>query len=92
MYDAVGESVLVEELEVGAHVGRQCGLAPTEDEWPDEQLELVDQTGHESLCCEVRTTHKEIPTGGRFQAVRSERAARVESVSQTAIVSYMQRP
>jgi hypothetical protein len=48
--------VLVEELEFGAHVGRQCGIAPTEDDWPDEQLELVDQSGHESLCCEVRAT------------------------------------
>src|SRR5918995_6281304 len=69
LYDAVAEAVLVEELEVGAHVGRQCGLAPTEDDWPDEQLELVDQSGHESLCCEVRATHKEIPTGGCFQVV-----------------------
>jgi hypothetical protein len=61
--------VLVEELEAGAHVGQQCGLAPTEDDWPDEQLELVDQPGHESLCCEVRATDKEIPTGGCFQVM-----------------------
>ena len=37
MDDAVAESVLVEELEIGARVGRQCGVAPTEDDWPDEQ-------------------------------------------------------
>ena len=61
--------MLAEELEVGAHVGRQRGLPPTEDDWPDEQLELVDQPGLESLCCEVRATHKEIRAGGCFQVV-----------------------
>lgn len=40
--DAAAESVLVDELKIGASVGRQCGLAPTEDDWPDEQGQLVD--------------------------------------------------
>src|SRR4051794_16415100 len=69
LYDAVAESVLVEEIEVGAHVGRECGLAATEDHWPDEQSELVDQSGHEGRCREAGATHEEIPTGGCFQVV-----------------------
>ena len=39
-YDAVSESALIEELEVGARVGRQRRLAPTDDHGPDEQLAL----------------------------------------------------
>ena len=35
--DAAVESVLVDELKIGAVVGRQCGVPPTEDDWPDEQ-------------------------------------------------------
>ena len=65
--DAAAESVLVDELEIGAGVGWQCGVAPTEDDWPDEQGELVDQPGDESLCCEVRATDQQIPTGGGLQ-------------------------
>ena len=45
MYDAVAESALVEELELGAHVGRQRRLAPTGDDGPDEQLALIHQPG-----------------------------------------------
>ena len=45
-----------DELKVGARLGRQCGVAPTEDDWPDEQGQLVDQPGDECLCCEVRAT------------------------------------
>jgi hypothetical protein len=63
VYDTVAESVFVEKLEAGARVGRQRGVAPAEDDWPDEQLELVDQPGHESLGCEVRATHEEIQEG-----------------------------
>ena len=48
MYDAVAESALVEELELGARVGRQRRLAPTEDDGPDEQVALVNQPGLES--------------------------------------------
>jgi hypothetical protein len=36
MYDAAAESVIVQELEVDAHVARQCGLSPPEHNWPDE--------------------------------------------------------
>ncbi|MGH9191560.1 MAG: hypothetical protein ACRDZ0_03685, partial [Acidimicrobiales bacterium] len=38
VYDAVAESALVEERELGARVGRQRRLAPTEDDGPDEQV------------------------------------------------------
>jgi hypothetical protein len=53
---AAAESVLVDELRIDARVVRQCGVAPTDD--------LVDQPGDESLCCEVRTTDQQTPTGG----------------------------
>lgn len=45
MYDAVSDSALIEELEVGARVDRQRRLAPTDDYGPDEQLALVNQPG-----------------------------------------------
>jgi hypothetical protein len=67
--DAAAEPVLVDELKIGARVGRQCRVAPTEDDRPDEQGQLVDQPGDESLYCEVRTTHQEIPAGGGLQIV-----------------------
>ena len=49
--DAAAESVLVDELEVGARVDRQCGVAPTEDDWPDEQ----GQPRHHRSCIAVET-------------------------------------
>jgi len=48
VYDAVGESALVEERELGARVGRQRRLAPTEDDGPDEQVALVNQPSRDS--------------------------------------------
>jgi hypothetical protein len=41
--DAAGESVLIDELKIGARLGRQCGVAPTKYDWPDKQVQLVDQ-------------------------------------------------
>jgi hypothetical protein len=38
MYDAVAESVLVEEFKVSACAGWQCGIAPTQNDWPDDHL------------------------------------------------------
>lgn len=34
--DAAADSVLLEEFKVGARVGRQCGIAPSQNDWPDE--------------------------------------------------------
>lgn len=65
VYDAVSESALIEELEVGAHAGRQPWLAPADDNGPDEQLALVDQPGLESLRREVRTSYGEIAADRR---------------------------
>ena len=80
--------MLVEELEVGASAGRQCRLTPTEDDWPDEQGQLVDQPGDESLCCEVRATDQQIAPGGGLQVeyragveVRSSRVFAVGGAS-----------
>src|SRR3954469_15759878 len=69
LHDTVVESVLFEELESGAQVGRECAVAPTQDDWPHEQSELVDQPGRKCLCCQVRAPHQEIPGGAGFQVV-----------------------
>jgi hypothetical protein len=69
VYDAVSESALVEELEVGAHAGRQPWLAPADDHGPDEQLALVNQPGLESLRREVGTSYGEIAAGHGLQFV-----------------------
>src|SRR3954468_353565 len=69
VYDTVGEPALVEELEIGAHVGRQCRLASTEQHGPDEQGTLIHQPSVESLGREVRTSHDEIAPGHGFQVV-----------------------
>ena len=61
--------MLVDELKIGVRVGRECGVAPTEGDWPDEQRELVDQPGAESLCCEVWAADQQIPIGGGLQLV-----------------------
>jgi hypothetical protein len=66
-YDAVSESALIEELEVGARVGRQRRLAATDDHGPHEQLALVNQAGLESLRREVRTSYGEIAAGRGLQ-------------------------
>ena len=44
-----------------------AGCAPTEDDWPDEQGQFVDQPSDESLGCQVRATDQQIPTGGGLQ-------------------------
>ena len=59
--------MLVDELKIDARVVRQRGVAPTEDDRPDEQGHLVDQPGDESLCCEVRATDQQIRSGLSFQ-------------------------
>ena len=93
--DAVAEAALVEELELGARVGRQRRLAPTEDDGPDEQVELVNEPRVDRLCRKVRTSHDEIASGRGLQVVYragSDRSAKAASVSHTAIVSYIRRP
>jgi hypothetical protein len=86
--DAVAEPVLVDELEVGARIARQCGVAAAEDDRPDEQLEIVDQAGHERLCREVRTTHGRSRLAAAFRSctpcVSKWRSLRVFSVEVAA--------
>ena len=55
--------MLIKELEVGAHSGRQPRLAPADDDGKDEQLALVDQPGLESLCPEVRASYRKVAAG-----------------------------
>ena len=57
MHDAATDSVLVEKFKVSARVGRQRGIAPAQDDWLDEQSQLIDQPGRESLRREVRAAH-----------------------------------
>ncbi len=75
MDDTAAESLLVDEREFGARVGRQCRVAPTEDDPPDEQREFVDQPGDERLCCEIRATDQ-----GRVPRTSKWRSSRVFAV------------
>src|SRR5665213_633290 len=54
VYDAVAESVLVEEFEVGADARREGRLSAAEDHGPHEQLALVDEARIEGPRREVR--------------------------------------
>jgi pimeloyl-ACP methyl ester carboxylesterase len=65
--NAVSESALVEELEVGAHAGRQPRLAPADDYGQHQQPALVDQPGLESLGREVGSSDEEIAVGRGLQ-------------------------
>lgn len=67
VYDAVAESALIQELEIGARIDRQRRIAP--DDGPDEQVALVHQPGLEGLCREVRASHEEIAAGRGLQVV-----------------------
>ena len=62
-HDAVAESVLVDELEVGADACGEGRLATAEDHGPDEELALVDQAGFEGLGGEVRPADGEVAGG-----------------------------
>src|SRR5919199_3038614 len=64
VHDTVAEPALVQQLELGARVAGQRGLASTEEYGPDEQVALIDESGFERVGGEVRTAHGEI-TGGR---------------------------
>ena len=46
MDDAAAEPVLVDGLEIDACVGRQCGGAPTEGDWPDDVPKQVPGDQH----------------------------------------------
>ena len=52
--DAATESMLVDELQIDARVGRQRGGAPTEHDWPHEQCQFDDHPSDDSLRCQVR--------------------------------------
>jgi hypothetical protein len=67
VHDAVVESVLVEELEVGADAGREGRLAAAEEHGPDEELALVDQAGFEGPGGEVRPADGEVAGGFGLQ-------------------------
>ena len=67
VHDAVAESVLVKELEVGADARREGWLATAEDHGPDEQLALVDEAGLEGPSSEVRPADGEVAGGFGLQ-------------------------
>src|SRR5438093_10963883 len=64
VHDTVAESAIVQQLEVGAGVAGQRGLASADEDGTDEQMALIDQPGLESVRREVRPPHGEM-TGGR---------------------------
>lgn len=67
MHDAVAESVIIEELEVGADARREGRLATAEDHGPDEELALVDQAGLEGPGREVRPADGKVAGGCGLQ-------------------------
>ena len=67
MHDAVVESVLVEELEVGADACGEGRLAAAEEHGPDEELAFVDQVGLEGPGREVRSADGEVAGGCGLQ-------------------------
>jgi hypothetical protein len=97
MYDTVAESVFVEKLESGTRAGRQRRVAPAEalrswtalgSMWRSSRVLAVDVAAK----VEEYTTLSGACQAFAKSAVRSDCAARVDSVSQTAIASYMRRP
>lgn len=54
VHDTFAESAIVQQLEVGASVAGQRGLASAEQDGTDEQVALIDQPGLESVRREVR--------------------------------------
>jgi hypothetical protein len=53
VHDTVAESAIVQQLEVGASVAGQRGLASADEDGTDEQVALVDKSGLESVRREV---------------------------------------
>ncbi|MGZ4588715.1 MAG: hypothetical protein ACXVX9_13040, partial [Mycobacteriaceae bacterium] len=49
VHDTVAESAIVQQLEVGASVAGQRGLASAEEDRTDEQTALIDQPALESV-------------------------------------------
>ena len=56
--DAVNGSLRGLELHVGAHVVWPCGLASSEDYWPDQQLEFVASPAERACATHFRRTAK----------------------------------
>jgi hypothetical protein len=57
----IPDAAAARELEIGARVGPECGVAPAEDDRPDEQLQLVDESRRERLWREGRAIDQELP-------------------------------
>jgi hypothetical protein len=58
--DAAVEATLVQELEVCAHVVRQCAFAATHHDRVEEQLALVDEACRDRLAGELGTTYRQV--------------------------------
>jgi hypothetical protein len=68
VYDAVVESVLVEELEVRADARWQGRFAAADDYGPDEQLVFVDHACRQRLGGQVRPADGEVAVAAAFSS------------------------
>ena len=57
---AASEPALVEELELGTNVARQCALAATYDDRYEKEMKVVDQACGDRLASELGTTDGDV--------------------------------
>ena len=67
--DAVAEPVVVEQLELHAHVVWQRPLAASDDDRREEQVDLVDQPGPDRLRGEHRPADRQVASRRRRELV-----------------------
>jgi hypothetical protein len=73
--------LLVEEVEVGADTARERRLAATEQQWPDEQVALVDESRRERVGGELGAADRQV-TG----------SCRLQGGDRAGVESYIRRP
>src|SRR5262249_51849540 len=66
IHDTIAEPALVQQLELGARVAGQRGLASTDEYGPDEELAPVAQPGLERVRRDVRAAQGQITRGRGF--------------------------
>ena len=60
MNDAASEPALIQQFELRTDVVGQCPLAATHQDWPEEQMALVDQTRRDCLAGELGTPDRDV--------------------------------
>ena len=64
---AVGESPVVQQLQVEAHAPRQCRLAATNDDGAHQQHALIDQSVPEGFCRDPGAADAQVCPGGLLE-------------------------